>query len=311
MKNSLIKILTATLVLIMTVIPVSVVAISADEYENTHVNTGDYRIDLISVAKTQIGFREGEYNDTKYGTWYGLPNQPWCAMFVSWCARQADIPTSIIRNCAIAAPDDGYFSVPFVDGEEYTPQLGDLFFTKTFSHVGIVYYADGDYFYTLEGNSNDTGSSEGIGVFSLRRKTADYYFGVPEYDKHESADHICDKAVYATSDEAHPHLSLYRCSVCDKLSYDYRATSFDEACPDCNPSAKVQILGDANEGGIVNIKDVTAIQKHAAGIELLSKNGVRLADADQSGEVNVRDATAVQKYLADIPTPYPIGEAAQ
>ncbi len=308
MKNSLTKILAVTLVLIMGLIPASFVTAAADEYENTHINTGDYRTDLISVAKTQLGFREGEYNDTKYGTWYGLPNQPWCAMFVSWCARQADIPTDIIRNCAIAAPDDGYFSVPFVDGEEYTPQLGDLFFTKTFSHVGIVYYADGDYFYTLEGNSNDTGSSEGVGVFSLRRKTADYYFGVPEYDKHESADHICDKLYFATSDEMHPHLSLYGCSVCGELSRDYRETSTCEICSECNPSYKVEILGDANEGGIVNIKDVTAIQKHVAGIEILSDTGEKLADADQSGEVNVRDATAIQKYLADIPTSYPIGE---
>ena len=52
-------------------------------YENTYTNTGNQRDDIIGVAKTQIGYREGNNNDTKYGDWYGLPNQPWCAMFIS------------------------------------------------------------------------------------------------------------------------------------------------------------------------------------------------------------------------------------
>ena len=73
-------------------------AVINNEFENTHVNTGNHRIDIVSIAKTQVGYMEGDDNDTKYGTWYGLPNQPWCGMFVSWCARQAGVPTDILRN---------------------------------------------------------------------------------------------------------------------------------------------------------------------------------------------------------------------
>ncbi len=281
---------------------------SAKSFANTHKNTGDYRRDIVEIAKTQVGYREGDNNDTKYGTWYGLPNQPWCAMFVSWCARQADIPTSILRNCAIAAPDEGYFSIPYYDGADYTPQSGDLFFTKTFSHVGLVYYIDGEYFYTLEGNTNDTGSSMGIGVFLNRRLISDYYFGVPDYYNEKNADHICDKVV-ATYDEAmHPHFTCYECSVCKKITPDYSTYNFDVTCIECNPSAGTVLSGDADLSGSVDIKDVTALQKYIAGIINLSDKGLALGDTDQSGDITIKDATAIQKYLAGMDTGYPVGK---
>ena len=36
------------------------------------------RDDLVSVAVGQIGYCEEDNNDTKYGIWYGVNNQPWC-----------------------------------------------------------------------------------------------------------------------------------------------------------------------------------------------------------------------------------------
>ena len=68
------------------------------------------------------------------------------------------------------------------------------------------------------------------------------------------------------------------------------------------------VLGDANEDEVVNIKDVTEIQKHLAGILEISQWELVLADTDQNGEVNIKDATAIQKHLAEIPTGFPIGE---
>ena len=56
-------------------------------FENTYVNTGIQRLDILGVALTQMDYMEGNNNDTKYGTWYGLPYNPWCAMFITWCAR--------------------------------------------------------------------------------------------------------------------------------------------------------------------------------------------------------------------------------
>ena len=179
MKNRVKKSLSLLLAVIMFLCAVPMRGSAA--YENTYTNTGNQRNDIIGVAKTQLGYKEGYNNDTKYGTWYGLPNQPWCAMFISWCARQAGIPTSVLKNSAVAAPDAKYFNIPYYDGASYTPKSGDLFFTKSFSHVGLVYYVDGSYFYTIEGNSNTTGSSEGTSVVSNKRKTSNFYFGVPNY----------------------------------------------------------------------------------------------------------------------------------
>lgn len=481
MKKIIFKVLPLFLVAIILAAFLSVSA-KEEDFENTHTNTGDQRVDIVSIAKTQVGYMEGDNNDTKYGTWYGLPNQPWCAMFVSWCAREAEVPLDILRNCAIAAPDPGYFDIPFYDGEVYTPKQGDLFFTKTFSHVGLVDYVDGEYFYTVEGNTNDSGSSMGIGVFTLRRTLKDYYFGVPDYN-YISKNHTCEKDVFVEYKEEHPHNAVYRCSVCAKLIDDltdagkvqgcvscsipekpvlsfyndtflgdwavtfdwkesdnatyydfvleamsqngewqeyesalgvlggftwqlpegrYRAqlTAFnarykDEENPDGlyaqsgykefsvgkvaytitynlndgSESKSVQtkyqglptmlsteeplregyafmgwsrdelakraeyvlgdlfsedasvvlyavwrdenstlLLGDANEDEVVNIKDVTAIQKHLAGISFLSSEAESIADTDMNGAVNIKDATAIQKHLAGISTGLPIGE---
>lgn len=179
MKNCAKKTLALLLTIMMLFSTLSTVSNAA--HENTYTNTGNQRNDIIGVAKTQLSYREGNNNDTKYGTWYGLPNQPWCAMFISWCARQAGIPTSVLKNSAVAAPDAQYFNIPYYNGASYTPQPGDLFFTKSFSHVGLVYYIDGSYFYTIEGNSNTNGSSEGTSVVSNRRKISNFYFGVPNY----------------------------------------------------------------------------------------------------------------------------------
>lgn len=59
-------------------------------------------------------------------------------------------------------------------------------------------------------------------------------------------------------------------------------------------------LGDANTDGDVNIKDATAIQKHIAGIELLSTEGLKVADYNADEDINIKDATAIQKFIAGI-----------
>ena len=69
--------------------------------------TGDARTDLVNIAKSQVGYQEGGssnqlsgeifggVNFTEYGYWYGAQDM-WCAMFASWCARQAGISENVI-----------------------------------------------------------------------------------------------------------------------------------------------------------------------------------------------------------------------
>lgn len=87
--------------------------------------TGNQRTDLVNVARSQLGYHEGDSiedlngtgsgsgNYSEYGYWFGTQVKgntyghyyAWCAMFVSWCARQAGIPTSVISNAAYAHAD--------------------------------------------------------------------------------------------------------------------------------------------------------------------------------------------------------------
>jgi hypothetical protein len=64
------------------------------------------------------------------------------------------------------------------------------------------------------------------------------------------------------------------------------------------------IMGDANNDRLINIQDVTLIQKYKAGLKQLTGNGLKAADVTGDGEVSVRDATQIQRYLANIITDF-------
>ena len=184
--------------------------------------TGNQREDIINVALSQVGYREGNYsgdyggeddgyynNYTEYNYWYnnyissdmpvGGSWAPWCATFVSWCAEQAGIPTSILKRSTAAGHGSWCFDVNFYSGSGtlanssdndsyfqgyyYTPKCGDLFFTRSWSHVGLVVEANGNYVTTVEGNTNNDGSADGFGVFVRTRYIGDLYFGVPNYNE--------------------------------------------------------------------------------------------------------------------------------
>ena len=201
-------------------------------YENTYTNTGSMRDDIIGVALTQVGYTEGSNNYTKYGVWYGLSNSPWCGMFVSWCANEAGIPSSVLKRTGLANPKN--FGLTYQSGNEYTPQKGDLFFKKNFSHVGLVYYTEGDYFYTLEGNTSTT-SYDGNCVMIRKRKISDFYFSSPSYSGSSNSGCSHDYEVKVEAD--HPHKEFKRCSKCGKKSYtgvkitsDNCKTCIQEAC---------------------------------------------------------------------------------
>lgn len=52
---------------------------------------------VIAAAKAEVGTQETPINRTKYGKWFGMDGQPWCAMFVSWCLAQANA-TNLINQ---------------------------------------------------------------------------------------------------------------------------------------------------------------------------------------------------------------------
>lgn len=169
-------------------------------YPNTYKNTGNLRKDIVGVASTQIGYTELTHKGgtpvgdsetpyyTKYGEAYGNPNGHWCAYFVLWCAKQANIPTSIIcqssgcGSCRIFI--DWFKSNHNWRDNTYVPQCGDIIFFDweqdgSADHVGIVQSVSGNTVYTIEGN---TGGVNGYTVMERDRNSSIFGYGVPNYE---------------------------------------------------------------------------------------------------------------------------------
>ncbi len=147
---------------------------------------------IVDVAASQIGVRETSRNAapeilkfwqaTDYPT--GMADrQPWCAAFVAWVIfeamkrepllavgdktrpRSAGVKNWLLwalvasNGCQTFGPRD-----PVVK-----PTPGDLVIF-TFSHIGIVEKFNGTRVQTIEGNTDDEGSREGIKVCRRARK---------------------------------------------------------------------------------------------------------------------------------------------
>ncbi|MCD7839293.1 MAG: CHAP domain-containing protein [Erysipelotrichaceae bacterium] len=148
---------------------------TADDWEATLPSlTGNTAFDVVSIAKSQIGYKESTANFiladdgetrkgyTRYGAWYGNEYGDWDAMFAAFCIDYA------------GADDEGF---PIGSGayawmlnlEEldlfadvtYTPTAGDLVFFDLDSdgkadHVGIISSVSDSTLTVIEGDSNDT-----------------------------------------------------------------------------------------------------------------------------------------------------------
>ena len=57
---------------------------------------------------------------------------------------------------------------------------------------------------------------------------------------------------------------------------------------------------------VLNISDVTCINRHVQGYELLSEDGQRAADVDGDGLITHNDATLIQQYFASIIDVFPV-----
>jgi hypothetical protein len=139
---------------------------------------------MVAKAASQIGVREGRdangnWNNVQpYGTWYAkaIGNQAfaavaWCDIFISWCAEFSG-NADIIPKCAYVPSRLAYYRAQKRTGF-FPPQPGDLIIilrNGVAQHIGLVEKWLGDAVQTIEGNTNDTGSYQGNGVYRLRRK---------------------------------------------------------------------------------------------------------------------------------------------
>lgn len=151
--------------------------------------------DVLRVAASQIGVKESPAgsNKVKYGEWYGMNGQPWCDMFVSWCAEQAGA-SGVVGKFAYCPYHVDYFKSRgrWLDRQE-KPRPGDIVFYAnrgTACHVGVVESRNGASGVTaIEGNTASGNNADGGQV---QRRTRSYGslgsswyimgFGRPAYD---------------------------------------------------------------------------------------------------------------------------------
>lgn len=131
--------------------------------------------DLTPIYLSEIGVREATgKNDGKRVEQYlhstgNHKGEPWCASFVRWCFDQAGIKTKITGAAASA---ENPRNLIFAKGRFLKPaQPGDVFCIYSYSkgrinHTGFFHrLLNNSLFESVEGNTNNTGSAEGDGVY--------------------------------------------------------------------------------------------------------------------------------------------------
>ncbi len=74
-------------------------------------------------------------------------------------------------------------------------------------------------------------------------------------------------------------------NYCDSVSIEYQEPKYQ--------------IADTNLDGNINVRDVTAIQRHLADLETFTEEQLAVADTNGDGNVDIADATHLQMYLAE------------
>lgn len=160
----------------------------------------DFLKEALKVAVSQIGVMEKPLGSNmgpevnKYLASVGLgPGQFWCMAFVYYCFDKA--AEKLGRNNPLVKTGHCMTHWNSTKGKKIlssdavnNPSLikpGQIFIINTggsSGHTGIVEKLDGGFLHTIEGNSNTSGSRNGIGVFRLTsRKITKINRGFIEY----------------------------------------------------------------------------------------------------------------------------------
>lgn len=145
---------------------------------------------VITVAKSQVGVKEKPIGSNRgpeveaYLRSCGLGGgYAWCAAFVAWVIQQATAALDVDnpwKNTAYCPSIEAFAKSRGIFYD--SPEVGDVFLSYSSpegwyraSHTGIVTRVDGNLFYTVEGNTNNTGSRVGDGVYSLSHTNTSKY----------------------------------------------------------------------------------------------------------------------------------------
>jgi hypothetical protein len=137
----------------------------------------------LERARGEIGYVEGANNANKYGAWYGMDHQPYCAMFVTWAFENAGDSPTFVRGSRysyvpflVSDARAGKYGLKVVGADEVTTAdlcCFDFQWDGEYDHVGFFDKWNGANFDTVEANTspqNSSGSqSNGGGVYARTR----------------------------------------------------------------------------------------------------------------------------------------------
>ncbi len=148
---------------------------------------------LLEIARGELGTKESPAgsNRVKYATWYGLPGQPWCVMFVMWVFAQAGaaLPTrtascTLLMNAAKKA--GSWVTSGYLPGDVVIYDWGA---NGVPDHCGIVESASGSAVTAIEGNTAVGNDSDGGEVMRRERQTRQILGAVrPRYEEERTVD---------------------------------------------------------------------------------------------------------------------------
>lgn len=112
---------------------------------------------VVSVARSQLGYREGPNNANKYG-----PDDVWCSSFATWVWRKSGVDIGILPFTGDVYTWGQERGLAYGKNNLDSARPGDVLMfgtgpssTATSTHIGIVESVKGDKVTLIEGNSSD------------------------------------------------------------------------------------------------------------------------------------------------------------
>lgn len=273
------------------------------------VMTGNQDEDLLSVAKTQLGYEQSEKNFeidpadgvtlhyySRYGQSYGNPYGEWDVMFLSYCLKYAGIPQSAIpQEASVLALRSSMSDMDWLlEKDGSTAQPGDIviynkYVTRT---VAVDSSADG-----VDPDLDD--------LFSVDTKPADSVDSSSSVDA-EPTDTVDDSFSVDAEFENSAELAEYDVSAPDIIpSTAYSAPGTETFTPSVvSPAAEPQTTTVTDALPVETVGIVSEVDSDAGTLTVISGDvdgkvaEVALYDADVLAVVDV----AAAQYASQLPT---------
>ena len=141
---------------------------------------GTLRQAALTIAIGELGTTENPSgsNNNKYGQWYGVNYEPWCAIFDTWCFEMAGDSPSFVKGSR-------YAYCPYVVADARANRYGlsttddpipgdlvvyDWAYDTVYDHIGIFEKdLGGGNFNAIEGNTSNSNNSNGGQVMRRQR----------------------------------------------------------------------------------------------------------------------------------------------